>query len=120
MKTFATVAAQGEITVVRLKDTKAHPRGYTALTSNGKYAVVGHSETGHHHVVDARHASIAVKDTVPEGMRVLHMIVSQTTSLDHLRPHDTHESLRLEPGTYELRIGREYDPYADLARQSKD
>ena len=29
-------------------------------------------------------------------------------------------AIMLEPGEYEFRIAREYDPYAELARQSQD
>lgn len=121
MKTFSKFAAQGEITIIRLgARAAAAPSGYTPLPPEGAHLVVGHSETGHHHVVDARHATVAVMDRPPEGMRILRMIVNEPTALEHLRPHDTHETIALEPGVYELRIGREYDAYAELARQSMD
>jgi hypothetical protein len=121
MTTFTKVAAQGEITIIKLSSgAKAMPAGYTKLEPEGLHLIVGHSETGHHHVIDRRHASVAVKEKAPEGMRILRMIVSEPTKLEHLRPYDTHEAIALDPGVYELRIGREYDPYAELARQSAD
>jgi hypothetical protein len=61
-----------------------------------------------------------VLDKPPEGMKILRAILENPTSLDHLREHDTHESIMLEPGEYEFRIGREHDHYAELARQSQD
>lgn len=121
MKTFKVVAAQGEITIIRVNGPKARvDRGWTPLSAEDGRFVVGHSETGHHHVIDAAGASVAVLDNPPEGMRILRMILANPTSLDHLRGHDTHEPLLLEPGEYEVRIAREYDPYAELARQSAD
>ena len=36
--------------------------------------------------------------------------VNRSTALDHLRPHDTHESIMFEPGIYEVRRQREYTP----------
>jgi hypothetical protein len=30
--------------------------------------------------------------------------------LEHLRPHDTHESIQFEPGIYHVRRQREYTP----------
>ena len=55
------------------------------------------------------------------GVRLLRMIVRDPLKeLEHERPHDTHETLGFAPGLYELRIGREYDPYAQLARQQMD
>ena len=40
--------------------------------------------------------------------------------LVHERGHDTHETIHHDPGNYEYRIGREYDPYSELARQQAD
>ena len=117
MKTFLKVAAQGEITIRRVTSI---PRGCTPLTQENGKLIVGHSETGHHHVLDAACADVVVLDRPPEGMRILYAILREPTPLEHLRPHDTHEPVMLEPGTYEMRIAREYDPYAELARQSMD
>lgn len=122
MKSFCTVAAQGEITIRKIGSApKKMPKGYTPLPlENGRY-VIGHSETGHHHVLShTEGASVAVLDKPPEGMRILRAILAEPMSLDHLREHDTHKSIALEPGEYEFRIAREYDPYAELARQSAD
>lgn len=123
MKTFAKRAAQGEIMVRRIGDlpsNRAIPKGYTALPAENGSLIVGHSETGHHHVIDARHGSVAVMDKPPEGMRILRALIEQPTPLTHLRETDTHAPLMLEPGEYELRIAREYDPYEKLARQVAD
>ena len=65
-------------------------------------------------------AEVMVLDRPPEGMRILYAILENPTSLDHLRGHDTHESIALPPGEYEFRIAREYDPYAELARRAMD
>jgi hypothetical protein len=124
MQKLIKTAAQGEITIIRIGDlpTKRSKRnGCTPLAlENGKY-IIGHSETGHHHVLShSLGCDIAVLDRPPEGMRVLYAILENMVSLDHLRDHDTHESIMLEPGEYEIRIAREYDPYAELARQSAD
>ncbi len=117
MKMFKEVAAQGEITVRRIKSI---PAGCTALALEGGRYVIGHSETGHHHVLSRAGADVMVLDKPPEGMRILYAILKEPMSLDHLREHDTHESIMLEPGEYEFRIAREYDPYAELARISAD
>lgn len=123
MKTFNSIAAQGEITIIRIGDAPAGkklPGGCTPMKSEAGHFVIGHSETGHHHVIAAKGASVAVLDKAPEGMRVLRAILESPTSLDHLRGHDTHESIELPPGEYEFRIGREYDPYAEIARRQAD
>lgn len=123
MKSFKTVAAQGEITVIRIGDVPGDKKllaGYSKMKSEGGRFIVGHSETGHHHVIAAKGASVAALDKAPEGMRILRAILETPTSLNHLRDHDTHEPIALEPGEYEFRIGREYDPYQEIARRQAD
>ena len=123
MQTFKTIAAQGEITIRRIGPVPAKatlPQGYTPLAvEDGRY-IVGHSETGHHHVMSAAGASVAVLDKPPEGMRILRAIVEKATTLEHLRGFDTHAPIRIEPGLYEFLIGREYDPYEEIARRQAD
>lgn len=121
MKTFMQRAAQGEIGVFRIKKPVGKlPEGFTPMASEHGYFVVGHSETGHHHVLDASTCVVGLMDRPPEGMRVLYAIVNAPTALVHLREHDTHDPLVHEPGEYTYRIGREFDPYEEEARQQAD
>lgn len=119
MKSFQFVAAQGEITIFRVIGRKKKLAGSALKPERGKL-IIGHSETGHHHVIDAKGASVMVLDRAPEGMRILRAILENPTSLDHKRDHDAHESIELPPGEYEFRIGREFDPYAEIARRQAD
>lgn len=123
MKSFTNVAAQGEITIRRIGDLPRNrklPVGYSPIKPEGSHYIIGHSETGHHHVIDAAGATVGVLDKPPAGMRILHMILENPLALEHLRSHDTHETITGEPGVYEVRIAREFDHYAELARQSAD
>jgi hypothetical protein len=121
MKTFTRIAAQGEITLIRIGDvTGTAPEGYTPLATEGGNLVIGHSETGHHHVMEPTTAKAFVADKAPEGLRILRLIVEQPTVLEHLRGHDTHEPLMVPPGEYDVRIAREHDPYANIARRVAD
>jgi hypothetical protein len=123
MKSFKKIAAQGEITIIRIGDAqnkKPDPNDYATMKPENGLFIIGHSETGHHHVIDAKGASVAVLDKPSEGMRILHAILENQTSLNHLRDHDTHESIKLEPGEYEFRIGREFDPYEEIAKRQAD
>lgn len=119
--TFKKIAAQGEITVIRLGGVPRNKKlTGAAMKAEGGNFVIGHSETGHHHVIEAKGASVSVLDKQPEGMRVLRAILENPTSLDHLRDYDTHDPIKLEPGLYEFRIGREFDPYQEIARRQAD
>lgn len=124
MKSFLKVAAQGEITIRRIGDIPARRErrdGCTPLALENGKLVIGHSETGHHHVLSRNDgAEVMVLDEPPEGMRILYAILENPVLLVHLRDHDMHEPIQLLPGEYEFRIAREYDPYAELARQSMD
>lgn len=122
MKSFTKTAAQGEILITRLGPVpkKAKVSGQPLALEHGKL-IIGHSETGHHHVLERNTgASVTVLERAPEGMRILHAILEEPNKLIHERGHDTHETIALEPGEYEFRIAREFDHYAELARQSMD
>jgi hypothetical protein len=113
--------AQGELTIRKLDPDFKIPKGCMPLTTEHEHLIVGHSETGHHHVLHARGTEVLVAENPPEGMRILYAILKEPNSLKHLRDFDTHESIDFEePGTYEIRAAREFDPYAELARRSAD
>ncbi len=116
MKTFNKVAAQGEITIKRIASM---PKNTTELALENGKQIIGHSESGHHHVLE-RPAKVTVAKTAPDGMRVLYAILDEPNALIHQRSFDIHETIALEPGIYEFRIGREFDPYAEIARQQAD
>lgn len=117
MKTFKTHAAQGEISIRKIAKL---PVGVTPIAPNRDRVIIGHSETGHHHTIAGDCVNVFEATTAPDGMRILYAIVKSATTLDHERPFDTHEAIGLQPGMYEFRIGREYDPYAEIARQQAD
>lgn len=122
MKSFVKTAAQGEIFIIRIGPVpkKNKTSGQPLALECGKL-IIGHSETGHHHVLERNTgASVTVLEKAPEGMRILHAILEEPNKLIHERGHDTHETIALEPGEYEFRIAREFDHYAELARQSMD
>jgi hypothetical protein len=117
MKTFSKSAAQGEISIRRVD---VLPAGVKPMElENGKF-IIGHSETGHHHVMDRRAKTVFEATDAPAGMRVLYAVLDASGELVHERGHDTHETISFEPGIYEFRLGREYDPYAELARAVAD
>lgn len=123
-------AAQGEITIYPKHGTNPETflAGGTPLKDEGGRFIIGHSETGHHHVIERGGVDVVEMPSPSAGIRVLRMIVAEpevpidgaAKELVHERGHDTHEALGFAPGYYEIRIGREYDPYAEIARQQAD
>jgi len=110
MKTFNRAAAQGEVRAFRLDEMPTDVAMERLPLENGQL-ILGHSETGHHHVMDpTKVEAYRVTEGVPEGMTVLNIIVKEPTSLDHLRAYNTHESVMFEAGTYRITTDREYTP----------
>lgn len=106
MKTFKNCAAQGDLLIRRIEcvpedATKASPE-------NGKF-ILAHSETGHHHSV-AERPGIDFFTTQDPLIAYLSVIDSVEVVLEHERTFDTHESLLIKGGTYEIRRQREYSP----------
>ena len=114
-----TVFAQGEIYARKVETL---PEGLTAFTERSRSGewIISHSESGHHHLLGAESVEVMERITdVPNGMRILYAIVKEPTRLyqDAAVPHDAHD---VEPGIYEFRIAREYDPIMEQARQVAD
>lgn len=110
MHIMNNIAAQGEAFFRRISDIPAGTEYVTSKPENGKF-IVAHSESGHHHVVDADGVELLERtDDVGEGLRVLYMIVENPTTLEHLRSTDTHEPILFNEGIYEVRLQREYTP----------
>lgn len=99
--------AQGDVMLIPVTELPAN--GYSATaTENGAY-IVTHSETGHHHVVMERPNVRMFQDTM-DMFRSWLVVEGEPVDLEHLRSTDTHETLRLEPGIWEVRRQREYSP----------
>ena len=105
MKTIAKQGCQGDVLFRRIdklpEGVREQPRGAGPL-------IVTHSETGHHHVVpDAAVAHFMA----PQGGGLLsYLRVDTSADVVHLRPFDTHETLRLGAGVWEVRRQREWVP----------
>ena len=116
MKTFTKMAAQGDFIIVRVSD---FPKALERIAPENGQIVVAHSETGHNHVMVMDHVE-AFKE---EGVKQAHLYkmflnVSEPTEITHLRSFDTHETLLVPPGKYEIRRQREY--VAEGFRRAQD
>lgn len=109
MKTFKNCAAQGDVMIRRIESL---PK--TAKRSNSKDGlyVVAHSETGHNHVV-AERPNVVLYDSENPLVSYLQVIEASDATevlLEHLRSWDTHETLKIPPGVFEVRRQREHTP----------
>lgn len=110
MKTFIKSAAQGDLLIRRIESLPANVKSVKA--ENGQF-ILAHSETGHNHVVLERPCVKSYAD--PNDPLVAYLEVIQNEEawdvvLEHLRSYHQHESIKIEPGIYEIRRQREYTP----------
>ena len=104
MKTFKNFCAQGDIYVRRIK---VLPKEAVAVASNNGRVTVTHSETGHHHVMDAKAVTMY---RLPDSIMDCLLVVDQPTALEHLREFDQHEPILFDKGIYHVRRQQEYTP----------
>lgn len=116
MKTVTVGAWQGD---VALKAVDKLPAGMEKVDAvNGRH-IVTHSETGHHHVVDATGLEFW-KDPSTPFIAYLQMTEVEHADLLHLRPGvDTHETLRLK-GSKVWKIFRQKEPGPEGWRAAQD
>lgn len=116
MKTFHGMAAQGDLLLIRIG---ALPADLAEVAPQDGVVVVGHSETGHHHVIDAGAATMYEHaKPLPDAILECFVVIGKETELRHLRGFDTHEALQLDPGIYRVRRQREHTP--EGWRQAQD
>ena len=112
------IGNQGEVRIDRIE---AMPDGAQTkkMERSPKGYIISHSESGHHHLLDGDVEVLERTDNVPTGMRMLYAIVKEPGRLyqDAATPH---QPIDLDPGIYEMRVKREYDPFAEQARQVAD
>jgi phosphoribosyl 1,2-cyclic phosphodiesterase len=109
MKTFLNCAAQGDVLIRRVDIL---PLNISRLPPENGVYVVAHSETGHHHVIDATDNVLwySGDDSMVTYLEVVEATDQAECLLQHLRSYDTHEALIIPPGIYELRRQREHAP----------
>ncbi len=103
------IGFHGEITYTP-KDTM--PIGETQKT---KKSIVGHSETGHHHVLEC--------DTEFDQMMTdngIYIRLYETAKLFHQKEHKIHETRILPPGVYKFGEKTEYNPISKAIQRVFD
>lgn len=107
MKQIKKSGAQGDL-LIRKVAKKSIPKDAKRVELDGGKVVVAHSETGHHHYLDPEGVTML---RVPDDPLIAYLtIAGDYADVVHARPHDTHETIRLPRGTYELRRQREHTP----------
>ena len=77
--------------------------------------IAGHSETGHHHILEATKPFKIVETETDRAI-----LISEVTKLFHQKTFDIHETQFLAPGAYKIVKKKEYDPFNKVIRQIWD
>jgi hypothetical protein len=107
--TFKNCAAQGDLMIRRINKL---PDDVKPLSAERGVFVVAHSETGHNHVIDAKPNVqwYGNGDPMVSYFQVIEASDATETLLRHLRGHDTHKTIVIPTGVFEIRRQREYTP----------
>jgi hypothetical protein len=122
MKSFKLSAAQGEVNIRRIDVLpEAFKADLVPVPPEKGLLIVGHSESGHHHGFRSGVGIQLLERTkdIPAGMKILYAIIDNPSELiqDAAGPHET---IAFEPGVFEFRISREFNPFSEQARQVAD
>lgn len=111
------IGAQGEVVIIKID---AIPDGIETkkVNSTNNGYIVSHSESGHHHMITNGDVMERTSN-VPTGMKILYAIVDKPAEFIHTALNQ-HGGYKLDPGVYEFRISREFDPFSEQARQVQD
>lgn len=109
MKTFNKCAAQGDVYILRVTEL---PNNLKEVSPEGNKFILAHSETQHHHVMEARPN---VKFYHTDNPLVSYLQVIEATEetevlLEHLRSFDTHAPISFDTGIYKIVNQRESAP----------
>lgn len=103
MKTFKNQAAQGDMLIRKID---ALPSEAKPMKSECGNFVLAHSETGHNHVVKEA-PGVQFYQHANDNF-IAYLVVDNEACVEHMRGHDTHETIGFKQGIYEIRRQREY------------
>lgn len=109
MKTFNKCAAQGDVMFLRVDSLPSNIK--EVKPDHGNF-ILAHSETGHHHIMEAR-ANVKVFSTdnpLVSYLQIVEATEETENFIEHLRSFDTHEPISFKVGIYKVINQRESAP----------
>lgn len=81
-----------------------------------KMYIAGHSETGHHHVLESE----VEFEVTEDALKNIYVQLFEPAKVVHQKTFDIHETKTLDPGIYQITHKSEYDPFNQIIRQVWD
>lgn len=118
MRIFNERSAQGEVNITLINNM---PKDLKPLKAEGDHYIIGHSESGNHHVLERKHVDMFEGEKTKAGMQVLYAIVKEPTKVKQLRDGNPHKVIDLNKGDI-IRINPsiDYNPYAKAIERARD
>jgi hypothetical protein len=82
-----------------------------------KSFIVGHSETGHHHVLEAEKE---FKVWTAKDKQELYLELFEPAKLVHQKQIDAHKTLTVPKGKYKVTYKKEYNPWSKVTQRVFD
>ena len=93
----------GEVMLIPITKLSGKSKDYTEF-------IVGHSETGHHHVLISE-TPFKVTETEKHD---LYVQLFEPANLVHKKQVDAHKTLKVAPGKYKVIYKTEYNPWEQI------
>ena len=106
--------SQGEVNFIKINSAPTDATEII-LPEGGRY-IVGHSESGNLHVLDADEVTLCRRP----GADILYAIVANPTVLRQEKSGTPHAPIPVDPGVYRIVISREFNPFTEQARRVAD
>lgn len=100
---------QGEILLIPVAEFTDDGEHESVKPANGQL-IVGHSETGHHHVIDVARSPNATLLINKTNELIGRLELGEDAVLEHQRGFNTHQPVSLPAGKYQVRWRREHTP----------
>ena len=100
---------------VFLQPIDSAPKGKEEMV---KTYIVGHSETGHHHVLESKQKFTVTTDEIDKAF--LYITLFEPGKLVHKKTVNRHNDLVVPAGTYRVISKQEYDPFQKIMRRMWD
>ena len=106
----------GELTLIPVDKL---PTGLKEV-EHGNRVIVGHSESGHHHVAVCEADDLTLLRPIGADSNDLYLKVSKEARIEHLKTFDRHETKVLHPGYYYINVKQQYDYFAKVQTRVQD
>lgn len=109
--------SHGEVNFFKVESGSVDVSQFTPSTIDGGSFIVGHSESGHNHILEAE--GVTMLEHVSDGMKTLFAIVKNPVKLKQ-SAGDPHKEQVVEAGEYVVTCNIEVDPFTSQARRVAD